>query len=405
MKILIKKQLGCITVLEKLIVLQLILGCFMTNRFLLIIRYSIGLFVQLFLLFFYIANDVKVKRKSPFVKYLICLAIIFVIAVLFFFMKIDDVTIINRVLPLLSVFGIVILGEQKYGININEIAFKFVKIYILLILIVNLDAIIFMITGRGIWIPISYLGYRYSGFFNDPNFMAIFSAVVFIILLKSKENYNNIYRVIGMVILIINILLARALSTYILLTFVLLINKFISLKISLKKQVLFICAYLAVIFFYSNFKSEFMEFFIYILKHTYGDINRATIKYGSLTARFDTQLTAIKLIIERWWGYGPRQIVPFLGLDTHNSYIGITFEQGLLGLILILVSLKRKIENSMASYVGMFLMLSALLINIHYTAIYSLFLIVQYLPVDKQSTASKYISRLAKYRMKFKIKI
>lgn len=369
--------------IEKALVIYLFLGSFISVDSLNIARYMLALLIQI-----YVFGTVLLQKKKYKITlncYLNVLFVVVLIALNFFIINVPFITGMNRILPILSVFGMVIIGETEQ-INIGRVLHFYVKIYIALIAFVNIDSFMFILGGNAIWEPISYLGHRYCGPFGDPNFMALFSgAILIIVILNGKV--SKIRYIFSIVMLLLNILLADSLSTYIFLAITFIFGKCFKDKNLLKKQIIFLGFYFCFITLYGIFSDEISKGVTHWLEILYnGNTFKAQAKYTSLEIRLDTQYRAIKAVIEHIWGQGPLQIVSQLGHDTHNSYVGFLFEQGILGLYLIIITVSRAIKsNKYTSHISTFLFLSGILLNIHYTTIYSLFLMLQYLENGNQS--------------------
>ncbi len=376
------KERNSLKFIELIIVICILLGVFMTNDLLNITRYLLSIFVQAGLIIKLVRKNGKVR--CPVGGYITLLSIIFLIMVIFFLIASKPSAIVNRIGTLISVFGIVIVGEEGAGINIKRIIVRFIKWYVFLAAIINLDAMCFMLTQKAIWKPISYLGARYMGPFGDPNFMALYSATVLLILWKI-DGFRKGFKFFAGIVLGVNIILANALSTYFVLLMTLVIHRVWKERSIFKKQLALMLVYGICIVSYINFREEIETIGIFMLEKMYGNYTSAVVKYNSLAGRLDTQVSAIEIAIKDWVGQGPLQIVPQLGRDTHNSYLGFFFEQGILGIILLIIAFKPQKRNcEVANYISVYLMLSAMLLNVHYTSIFSLCLMIQYMNSDKR---------------------
>lgn len=368
--------------LENLLIIYFSIGVFLVNDTINISRYIIGLCIQTYSLMIILRSSKRFKIGIH--GYLNIVSIVGLIAVSFFIIGVPTMTTINRILPILSVFGIIILGENSINININRVIKIYVQIYTLFICLVNLDAVRFMLSKNAIWKPISYMGYRYTGPFGDPNFMALFSVVVLLLIFYSKD-LGKKFSLFAIVVLLWNIILANSLSAYIFLFLTVIINKYFNDKNLFRKQIFFLVMYIVAITLYIVFKSQIEDFVTYVLYKLYDNNSfAAQIKYTSLAIRLDTQVEAITIAIKELLGQGPLQIVSQLGHDTHNSYVGFFFEQGALGVWLIVCTWSRKLKaNKLVAPISTFLFLSGMLLNIHYTTIYSLALMLQYKKEDR----------------------
>lgn len=358
--------------LEVLICFSFVCSLYFENNFFKGMYYITNIIIQLIILYY-----IKKLEKKLFYKYIILILILIFLACIFIIKGINFVNIIIRILTLLAFFGVIIFKDKKLKNIRRKIFISTIKILFVFSFIINLDFFSFCIIGKCIWHPIYYLGYRVVGPFGDPNFLALYTSVAFLSVFYDKKNFK--YRKIMLVTFFISILLANSLSSFLILFLTTVIQKFkIISDIGNRKKVFFILFfYFTILFIYKNFAKEISEISINLLEILYGNLKDALIKYKSLELRFETQLKALEYIFEDCWGKGPKELVPQLGLDTHNSYLGIIFEQGILGIILIFITLDKKVKKKSNKYVGTYLFISSLLLNVHLTSIYSFYLIIQ----------------------------
>lgn len=364
--------------LANLIAVNLLLGSFLIYDPVKIVRYVLSLLLQLTALFFISTKPKSNPGRSTKAvgRYAYILFLIFTIFIVFNLIGADDTDIINRVLPLISMYGFYIFTDSRLNIEPKIISNTFVKLYIILALIVDIDSIIHIATGMSLWPPISWLGLRYCGPFGDPNFLALFSAVVFIYIIYSdKDDIPKKYY--SLAILFVNILLTLSFSTFAYIPISILLYKYTRRFSNIKKQILFLVIYFTFISLYAALDKQIEKFVVEILYKILGSYDLAYLKYGSLQIRLDTQAEAMRIFVSEWWGQGPRQLVPQLEHDTHNSYVSMMFEQGIMGLLLILATLKGGCVTKRENIIGTYLMLSALLLNVHDTTIYSFFVLMQ----------------------------
>lgn len=374
---------------EKLISIDILLGAFMIYTPLKYLRYLLSLAIQSYLLVKVLAmNKYGKKATKATVRYLFTMMAIGLISIVFLFLDVKPTDAINRILPLIAIFGFIIIAEERLKLNINLIVFTFVRLYVFLAFIMNVNNIVYLACGKAIWVPIHWLGLRYAGPFADSNFTALFSAAVFLTVwyaddIKSTTKWFYLFH------LGINILFAGALSTYLLLPCSMLITCMWKTGNNIKKQVVILAVYAILLYLYWKFNVQFQESVTGILYRIYHSVQGARAKYISLQWRLDTQVKAMKIFFEEWWGQGPRQIAPQLVHDTHNSYVAILFEQGIVGFFLILLTLSGSAQSKASKYVGTYLMLSALLLNVHYMSIYTLFILIQYKKEDNRAIKAK----------------
>lgn len=371
----LSKQSNNIYVVEQWIVIYFVLGMFFLYDNLFVLSYVISIFLQIYTIFYLYKNKLLLTKTVKI--YVWSLIFIFLVTMSFIWKNVEIIKIVNRIGPMVSIFGLIILSTLK--LNIIKIMKKIVDVYCFFVLFVDIDAIIFRLTGNAIWRPISYLSYRYAGFFKDPNMMSFFSASILFLLLTLGE-YKGKKNIFKMVCLIINIYIAGSLATFIIIGVAYAIPIFVKTKNLLKKQMLILVIYFFFIFLFSLYSYEISEIMIDILENIYGDLISARIKYASFVARIDAQMIAIDIFSKDIWGQGPLQMVIQLGRDSHNSYIGMMFEQGIFGILVILLSVKcvnkREMYNIWIDRMGYFIMLSALILSVHFTVVYSIYILI-----------------------------
>lgn len=347
--------------------------------------YILLLIAQLALIVKMIAINSRIRGLTiNSIRYFIIIWIICLIMIDFLFQNVDVIRIINRILPLTAIFGSIICGEEKLKLDIKKIIEVFVSLYLFLCFVIILDYIRYRLTGIAVWMPISYLGKRYPGSFGDPNFMALYSGMVFIILYY-ENSYFVRYRTLSLLLVLTTIIMSGALSTIILLPISILLYNRKRGRNNRHKLFLIFSIYFIFQLIYTLFSSEFENILVQLLSNIYGGTTGAYVKYRSLAARIDVQSHALQIFLTNIWGQGPLQIVGQLGRDTHNSFIGIIFEQGILGLLLLIITVRnKKTNNAIIDVCGTFVFLSALLLNVHFTSIYTLFLILQYSNIECQ---------------------
>ncbi len=349
-----------------------VLGLFALSDAAKITRYILSLLLQISLL---IRN--RRHNSSIFVSYFLVVALVGLCVVNFVFNNTEMTLIINRALPLLSMFGVVLIGEATRHIDLKRVIVTFVKVYVFIMLIAMFDYMIYLLIGRALlWNPFLYLGARATGPLGDPNFLGLFSVAV--LMLVWSMDFKRRYKIFASVILLTMILLSLSISTWLIAIVSIVANKILPSN-NRKKAVIIFVADLAFLLLFSIFRENIFEVGSKIMTIFYGgDTWAGELKFGSAMIRFDAQVGAMEIFLESWIGEGPHQLVPQLGHDTHNSYISFLFEGGIPELLLIFVTLRKKISNPFNKILGTFLMLFALVLNIHDTAIWSLFILSQY---------------------------
>jgi len=341
------------------------------------IDYILSLILQIITILSIIKK--KDASKKIIYLYITILFLLILITINFINLGVDINKIINRILPLLSVFGIIIISENK-KINIEKVLNKTKKFYFILGIILILNTVSYFILNISLWYPDRYLGFRFKGPFYDANFLSITYSVMLILILFNKEKLN-IKKVSYLIVYAICIFLGLSWSAIIILLISILLSYILKNKNMFLKQLLFLIGYVLVIYLITKYNIEIKNTFYSILEN-YTNFSKLEIiaKYNSFYYRVLAQIEAINLFIVKPFGYGPLQLVLYLGRDVHNSYIAFWFEMGIVGLILQLIVFTQKIDkkDKMLNVLSSFIFLISLTINIHYTIMFSLLLILTY---------------------------
>ena len=377
-------KLNKLNILEIVTVMILVFGLFPPSEIAKLSRYILSLLLQIFLLIKY------QRHNTPVVKnYFVIISLIALCAFNFVVNNIEICLIIKRVLPLLSMFGIGLIGSATEQIDMKKVIKTFVEIYVVLMLIVAVDYLIYIITRRVfLWEPYLYLGVRATGPIGDPNFLGLFT--VSVLLIVWNMDYKRRYKIFASVILIAMILLSLSISTWLIAILSFVLNRVLP-KNNRNKAIVIFLVDLAFLWIFQIFRDDILYLGSKIMTFFYGgDIWAGELKFASAMIRFDTQVKAVEIFGKNWIGQGPHQMVPQLGHDTHNSYLSFLFEGGIPELLLIFVTLRNRVSNPFNNNLGTFLMLFALVLNVHDTMIWSLFLLSQYyndavsLPAEKE---------------------
>lgn len=338
------------------------------------ISYTISIIIQIMVIIF-ILSDNKVKIKSGIIiLYGFNLSMIVLIILNFFILNINLIVGINRIVPLISIFGFILtfaVVHKKY-IDFNKVLEKVIYGYCIVGIIVILDAISFYVSGISLWPPVHYLGARFSGPFFDSNFLGLFYGSLLIVIIfydKIKVKYKNII----ISIFIFNLILSLSWTSIGLLILSILINKIVKFRSLFLKQILIIISYLVFIYIFSQkfeqYKSIFIELLLPILPFNEGQL---AAKFLSFEYRITTQLEALNIVKNNLMGMGPRTLVPLLGRDTHNSYIGFLFELGIPGLLLLVANVifTPKNYSKVLDILSSYIFLMSLTLNVHYSVVY-----------------------------------
>lgn len=366
------------------LILYLILGGLDKLSILKNIDYILSLLLQiLVLIYLLLRKDVKLRVRVLTI-YLINLSLISIILLNFVSLNVDPIDIVNRIIPLLSLFGIIIVfsidsnRDGKKYIDLKNVLAKTIYGYLFIGIIILGDALSYIFFKKSFWPPESYLGLRFSGPFYDSNFLGLFYGALLIIILYYKDLTLK-YKKTILLVFSINIILSLSWSSIAILILAIVFSQIIKLKNIFIKQLLILVSYM---FFIKIFiiNKEFLEitfinFFSTFLPFTE---NELIAKFLSLDYRIIVQNEALQISKENLMGMGPRTLVPILGMDTHNSYIGFLFELGIPGLLLLLINIKYNFtyHNKMLEVLSTFIFLMALTLNVHYSVVYILLVIL-----------------------------
>lgn len=372
--------------IELLISIYILLGGLTGIELLTHTHYYLGLMVQLLALIKLLANG-RVNKKCI-ERYIVTISVIFLISISFLYIKAEPVSIINRILPLICIFGINICFASELHCDYEKILYYLSLMICCTSIIMLLDVLNQKIFGNGWWKPILYLGKRYGGPFYDPNYAAIYFGIGLILVWKNKK-YALIPKFLMIVVLTMCLILCGSLTSIILLPFCIILNSFT--RNNKKDNILFwqiivVITYVIGLFIWNKYRSWFYDVGVKILSKIYSE--GADIKYMSLEFRFSTQYKALEIATQSLIGKGPRQIINYLGRDTHNSYISLFFEQGFLGLILIINSLRGHAKKlpDVSRLLFFFIVTNAFFLNIHYTTAYTVLLIAIQISRFKNTT-------------------
>ncbi len=314
--------------------------------------------------------------RAPLTFYIVNLVVLSSIVSIFLLGDNPTSLVLNRGLSLLSIFGLSILFCIP-AISIKRIVRTVLSLFTGLGVIITLDSMCYLVFGFSIWPPEVYLDNRFAGPFFDPNFLSITYAILLIVALFDKYSATRV-RTFRLAIFFIVILLGGSWSAIGLLCISLLLSKIIRNKNYGGKQIIILAAYLITLPIllanltplYNTFESTVTKIGI--------EPPEARAKFKSFEYRVVAQNDALVGIIENPLGYGPQSLVPNIGRDTHNSYIGFTYELGVLGLGLLMLNMsyRRKKYDPMKNALTTFFFLIALTINIHYSSVYLVLLLL-----------------------------
>lgn len=365
-----------INLIEILLLLYFCLGMLKGINIFKYLDYCISLIIQLIVWYDIIKSANKVANKQAVIIYMLLMIEIAILIINFLCFDVPIIKIVNRILPLISVFGLIIVDCIK-TVNIEKVIRYTKKFYFILGCVLILNSISYFAFSKAIWRPSIYLGYRFSGPFYDCNFLSICYSVMLILELFDKEHIIK-QRYMYLIVFAICILLGLSWSA-IFITLVALIfgNMFKGNKIILKQIFLLLIYFLVIVIInFNNIKIQ-DEFCGILEKYTSLTETEAIVKYNSFYYRVNAQIKALKLFCKKPLGYGPLQIVNFIGMDVHNSYVSFIFEMGIIGFLIQITSclVKKQLSNR-DNVLCFYILLISFTINIHYSVLYALLLII-----------------------------
>lgn len=316
--------------------------------------------------------------RKMFIVHFEIFIVIFGIFLGFFFRDVSFSLIFTRIMTLFCIFGITICFAPELQIDIENVLRLIREMLLFISIVMFIDIMIQKIVGIGIWKPIMYLGYRYSGPFYDSNYAAVYLGCT-LLLVVLGGGYKVGKKVFFATILLLDILFCGSLTAFLglFITFLMMLFlKNLTFSRIMYIHIVFLVMYVFILCIWHNNQELFYNSGIEILSKVYHE--GAEAKYISLQMRFAAQYKALEIGVQSFWGEGPHQLVPQLGRDTHNSFFSIFFEEGYLGMLLIILSLKfqaRKICK-LAKAMCIFVTISIFMLDIHYTTAYTILLFV-----------------------------
>ena len=373
-----------LSVMEILLIIYLFIGMMSASIFN-YSRYVISLIIQL-RCFFFLKNKPLKEFLLPIASYLG----IFVIGVTFVIIDVPTSDLINRILPLFSIFGLTWLKVYKDNLRFDRVIEIVIRLYKYLGILIIIDAAVYGVSGYGIWKPIIFLSYRFSGPFYDSNYMGML--YVFLILVcrfgfPRKRNISTI------AIFMIIWALSGSWSALIIGLFVWIVCSIFTVKRLFLKQIIILFVYFLLSLWIFNGRGAAESFFAKTVSVILPfDSEHLIAKFNSLFIRIDTQINAIILSFKNGFvGFGPRTILKYFEHDTHNSFVAMLFELGAAGFLLLLINMPLRTNSKLSDAASTFVILSALVLDIHYTIIYS-FLIL-FIVFEKNLSLNPYAKK------------
>lgn len=176
-----------VRIIELLVAVYCLIGMVTGIQSLTYVGIGVSLLAQILALIVLIGyKQGKRIPRTPLVFYVVNLVILLIIALVLLMGNTSTSDVLNRMLSLLSIFGLSILFCIP-TMRIQKIIKTTLTLFTLLGSMVFLDSMGYLVFGSSIWPPESYLGNRFSGPFFDPNFLSITYAVLFIVVLFNRH--------------------------------------------------------------------------------------------------------------------------------------------------------------------------------------------------------------------------
>ena len=317
----------------------------------------------LMVVFFVFNYNEKLPGARLFVLY------IFIIPIVFFAFGNNygaDFYRINIFLSFLFLFSFYSLDS----ILLKKVIKYVTNFYFILAITIIADVLSFFLFGNSIFFNvIFYITPRFSGPFVDPNFMGFAYGGLFILSYLDKDIKRRYVIVYGLCCLFS--------GSWVAIGFVALIlaqTKFFLIKKAYIKPLLCLSLIILNYIVYEYYLDELYDVFKYLVMSVSNmDEQLINIKFSSLSSRLEVTHMALDLILSNPFGYGYRTITQYLPLDTHNSFMGITFEYGVFSLLMIILPflLIKKNNSRIIDALSSYICIVAVFLNIHYMPIYA----------------------------------
>ncbi|WP_238347988.1 O-antigen ligase family protein [Pseudoalteromonas citrea] len=253
-----------------------------------------------------------------------------------------------------------------------------IRFYTLISLLIVLDFLAYIFLGRVVLFSVVvYITPRFSGPFNDPNFMGFIFALLFLFVYFDKQDMSFVRRKVILLLFAFCVVLSGSATAVLLSSFSLIQARIFKVRYTFIKPV--ICIFISFVFVpvFVEFKDEIHSVFSVVVSDVFElEQSLIDIKFNSLLFRYESVYAAVGLIMENPFGYGYLTLLDYLPRDTHNSYIGMSFEYGVVMLLVITLSLFSINKQKSIDSITTFTCLSALFLNIHYMPIYFFVVII-----------------------------
>lgn len=247
----------------------------------------------------------------------------------------------------------------------NGEAVVVLKFYYFISLAIIVDSFFYFLLGKSLFPVEFYITPRFSGPFNDPNFLGVIYGLFFCISLYSSTIIS--FRKRFLFTSFVCMLLSGSLSALLFVFAAVLQAKLVGVRLQSIKPL--VCLFVSIVLFpliyaYSDDIYIYFSKFINLFYSLPEDL--IEIKYRSLVYRLESVSDAVNLISSNPFGYGYKTLLEYLPRDTHNSFIGTLFEFGFVTSLVVVLAFNFKASSYLSGAIVTFFCLMAMMLNVHY---------------------------------------